>query len=54
VQAFTPLLAGAARFASHSPGDQWFVDGNKVKVAGVWRCICRAIDQHRQIIDVLV
>jgi transposase-like protein len=25
-QRFTPLLADAARFARHSPGDQWFVD----------------------------
>jgi hypothetical protein len=27
VQVFTPLLADAARFARHSPGDRWFVDG---------------------------
>jgi transposase-like protein len=26
VQAFTPLLVDAARFARHSPGDRWFVD----------------------------
>src|SRR5881227_3574994 len=26
VQRFTPLLADAARFARHSPGDRWFVD----------------------------
>jgi IS6 family transposase len=25
-QRFTPLLAAAARFARHPPGDQWFVD----------------------------
>jgi transposase-like protein len=26
VQRFTPLLADAARFARHAPGDRWFVD----------------------------
>jgi len=26
VQRFTPLLADAARFAPHAPGDRWFVD----------------------------
>jgi transposase-like protein len=26
VQRFTPLLADAARFCRHSPGDRWFVD----------------------------
>jgi IS6 family transposase len=24
VQRFTPLLADAARFSRHSPGDRWF------------------------------
>src|SRR3954452_10775918 len=36
VQRFTPLLAEAARFARHSPGDLWFVDETYVKVNGVW------------------
>ncbi|GII22792.1 hypothetical protein Pme01_23890 [Planosporangium mesophilum] len=27
MQRFTPLLADAARFARHSPGDSWHVDG---------------------------
>ena len=31
---FTPLLADAARFARHSPGDRWFVDETSVKVNG--------------------
>ncbi len=26
VQRFTPLLADAARFGRHSPGDRWFLD----------------------------
>lgn len=45
VQRFTPLLADAARFARHSPGDRWFVDETYVKVNGVWRHVYRAIDQ---------
>jgi IS6 family transposase len=54
VQRFTPLLADAARFARHSPGDRWFVDETYVKVNGVRRYVYRAIDQHGQVIDVLL
>ena len=54
VQRFTPLLADAARFARHSPGDRWFVDEAYVKVNGVWRYVYRAVDQDGQVIDVLV
>jgi IS6 family transposase len=54
VQRFAPLLADAARFARHSPGDRWFVDETYVKVAGVGRYVYRAVDQRGQIIDVLV
>ena len=54
MQRFTPLLADAARFARHAPGDRWFVDETYVKVNGVWRYVYRAVDQHGQVIDVLV
>src|SRR5690349_14372472 len=54
VQRFIPLLADAARFARHAPGDRWFVDETYVRVNGVWRYVYRAIDQHGQVIDVLV
>jgi len=54
VQRFTPLLADAARFCRHSPGTRWFVDETYVKVNGIWRYVYRAIDQHGQVIDVLV
>ena len=54
MQTFTPLLIDAARFARHSPGDRWFVDETYVKVNGVWRYVYRAVDQHGQVIDVLV
>jgi IS6 family transposase len=35
-------------------GDRWFVDESYVKVAGRWAYLYRAIDQHRQVIDVRV
>jgi transposase-like protein len=54
VHRFTPLLADAARFTRHSPGDRWFVDETYVKVNGVWRYVYRAIDQQSQVIDVLL
>ena len=54
VQRFTPLLADAARFCRHSPGDRWFSDETYVKVNGVWRYVYRSVDQHGQVIDVLV
>src|SRR5258705_9152981 len=54
VQRFTPLLADAARFSRHPPGDRWFVDETYIKVNGVWRYVYRAVDQHGQVIDVLV
>jgi transposase-like protein len=37
-----------------SIGDRWFVDETYVKITGVWRYVYRAIDQHGQVIDVLV
>jgi transposase-like protein len=54
VQRFTPLIAEAARFGRHAPGDRWFVDETYVKVSGTWRYVYRAIDQHGQVIDALV
>ncbi|GAA4264276.1 hypothetical protein GCM10022255_116420 [Dactylosporangium darangshiense] len=32
VQRFTPLLADAARFCRHAPGDRWFVDETYIRV----------------------
>jgi transposase-like protein len=54
VQRFTPLLAEAARYSRHAPGDRWSVDETYVKVTGVWRYVYRAIDQHGQVIDVFL
>ena len=54
VQCFTPLLADAATPCRHAVGNRWFVDETYVKVAGRWRYVYRAVDQHGQIIDVYV
>ncbi|MEU7876538.1 IS6 family transposase [Dactylosporangium sp. NPDC049140] len=54
VQRCTPLLADAARWCRHAPGDRWCTDETYVKVNGVWRYIYRAVDQDGQVIDVLV
>ena len=51
---FTGEFLDSARPARHATGDRWFVDETYVKVAGVWRYVYRAIDEHIQVIDVLV
>jgi hypothetical protein len=38
----------------HAPGDRWFVDETYLTVNGIWRYVYRAVDQHGQVIDVLV
>jgi IS6 family transposase len=54
VHRFTPELIEGARSSRHTVGDRWFVDETYVKVAGVWRHVYRAVDQHGQVIDVFV
>jgi transposase-like protein len=54
VQRFTPLVIEAARPCRHSVGDSWFVDETYIRVAGVWRYVYRAVDEHGQVIDVYV
>ena len=54
VQRFTPELIDAARPCRHAVGRRWFVDETYVEVAGVWRYVYRAVDQHGQVIDILV
>jgi IS6 family transposase len=53
VQRFTPEFIEAARPCRHAPGNRWFVDETYLKVAGQWTYLYRAVDQHRQVIDVL-
>ena len=45
---------GTLRPCRHHVGDRWFVDETYVKVAGVWRYVYRAVDQHGQVIDIYV
>jgi transposase-like protein len=54
VQTFTPEFIDAARPARHANGDRWLLDETYVKVAGRWMYLYRAVDQHGQVIDVLV
>jgi transposase-like protein len=54
VQRFTPEFTEAAKPGRHAPGDRWFVDETYLKVAGRWTYLCRAVDQHGQVIDVLL
>jgi IS6 family transposase len=54
VQTFTSEFIDSARPSRHATGERWFVDETYVKVAGRWTYLYRAIDQHGQIIDVLV
>jgi IS6 family transposase len=44
----------AARPYCHAVGDRWYVDEAYVRVAGRWRQVYRAVDQHGQNIDVCV
>jgi transposase-like protein len=54
VQRFTPEFAEAARPCRRAPGDRWFADETYVKVVGQWAYLYRAIDQHGQVVDVLL
>jgi hypothetical protein len=54
VQRFTPEFIEAARPSRHVPGDRWFVGETYLKVAGQWTYLYRAVDQHGQVIDVLL
>jgi IS6 family transposase len=54
VQRFTPEFIEAARPCRHAPGDRWFIDETYLKVSGKWTYLYRAIDQHGQVIDVLL
>ncbi|WP_395155280.1 IS6 family transposase, partial [Ilumatobacter sp.] len=54
VQRFTPLVIDATLRCRHGVGDCGFVDETSVKVAGVWRYVYRAVDQHGQVIEVSV
>jgi transposase-like protein len=54
VQRFTPEFIEAARRCRHAPGDRWFAGETYLKVAGTWACLYRAVDQHGQVVGVLL
>src|SRR3954453_8036519 len=54
VQTFTSEFIDAARPTRHASGTRWFVDETYAKVAGRGTYLYRAVDQHGQVIDVLV
>jgi transposase-like protein len=54
LQTFTPESVDAARPARRAAGDRRFVDETYVNVAGRWSYLYRPIDQHGQVIDMLV
>ena len=53
-QRFTAEFVEATRPAWHAPGDRWFADETHLTIAGQWAHLYRAIDQHGQVIDVLL
>jgi transposase-like protein len=54
MQRFTPEFIEAARPCRHAPGNRRFVDETYLKAAGRWAYLYRAVDQHGQVIDVLL
>jgi IS6 family transposase len=54
VQRFTAEFIEAAQPCRHAPGNRWFVDETYLKIAGKWTYLYRAVDQHGQVIDVLL
>jgi transposase-like protein len=54
VQTFTAEFIDTGRPSRHAIGDRWFVDETYVKVSGRCTNLYRAVDQHGQVIDVLL
>ena len=54
VQRLAPEFIEAAQPCRHAPGNRWFVDETYLKIAGKWTYLYRAVDQHGQVIDVLL
>ena len=48
-----PTLTSCAR-AAHAPGDKWHLDEVFVKINGITHYLWRAVDQHGNVLDVLV
>jgi transposase-like protein len=54
VQKLGPLVAAAVRRAARPVGRRWYCDETYVRVAGRWADLYRAVDDHGQVIDVLL
>jgi transposase-like protein len=54
VHKFGPLLAAAVRHAARPVGRRWYCDETYVRVAGRWAYFYRAVDEHGQVVDVLL
>ncbi|HEY8601551.1 MAG TPA: IS6 family transposase [Thermomicrobiales bacterium] len=54
VRKFAPLLARAGRRAATRLGRRWWCDETSVRVGGKWAYLYRAIDEHGQVVDVVL
>jgi transposase, IS6 family len=54
VHKFGPLLAAEGRRHARPVGIRWWADETYVRVAGRWAYLYRAIDEHGQVVDVLL
>src|SRR5919201_7056532 len=54
VHTFGPLLAAEARRHAPPLGRCWYVDETYVRVSGRWMYLYRAVDEHEQMVDVLL
>ena len=50
----TAEVIEAARPGRRVPGNRWFAGETYLKVAGTWACRYRAVDQHGQVVGVLL
>ena len=51
---FGPAYAAAPRRRRPGPGDKWHLDEVSVKINGVQRYLWRAVDQHGNVLDILL
>jgi IS6 family transposase len=54
VHTFGPLLAAEGRRHAQPVGTRWWADETSVRVAGRWAYLYRAVDEHGQVVDVLL
>ena len=54
VQKYTAEFIETARPCRRLSGNRWFVDETYVKVAGHWTYLYRAIDQHGQVVAIML